>query len=174
MEDRDPPKLLFVDEKGRSGADGVPYLSQARIKAEGATATPVGGKYSGATHQTKSGVYSKATVLLAPYRGDNSRGHVNIDGQVMAGPSASSGEAACLPSGKALTQRRGGLRFPPIGNTSVLIHNDFEDSSKSSRQEFNIQKDIDEGRERGRNCPAPAISSKSFPKTENNSVVTVT
>jgi len=171
MEDHDPPKLLFVDEKGEVAPE-VPYLSQLRIKAEGATLRQLAANISEQLTNKSLGYYSKATVLLAPYRGDNSRGHVNIDGQVMKPGQVPVPASSVLTLWQALTAA--GWFAPSADREHVqLIHNDLEDSSKSSRQEFNIQKDIDEGREEDV-IVQPGDFIKVLSKTENNSVVTVT
>jgi len=170
VEDQDPPRILFVDENGKL-APGVPYLSQLNMKAAGTNLRQLAANISTQLANPDLHYYTKATVLLAPYRADNSRGHVTIDGQV-----AKPGQVP-VPANNVLTilqalNAAGWFTASADQEHVQLIHNDIADSTKSTRLEYNIQ-NINEGKAADV-IVQPGDFIEVLSKAENNSVITVT
>jgi protein involved in polysaccharide export with SLBB domain len=142
-EDHNKPQMLFVDEQGEISQ--VPYLPDLHMKVEGRTLYEVAQALKAKLEDPQMGYYKRATVLLAFYKGNGSRGHVDVIGEVVKQGSVD------VPADNVLTlfqaiSSAGGFKDSADKEHVQIIHHD-PDPSKVTKQEVNYQKILDEGRE---------------------------
>jgi protein involved in polysaccharide export with SLBB domain len=141
LEDHDKPVLLFVDEKGEI-APNIPYLPELHLKVVGRTLYEVAKKLKEELEDPQSGYYKHATVLLAFYKGNGSRGQVYVFGEVpKPGP-------VDVPSDSVLTLYQailaaGGFKDTADKEHVQLTRQNLDDASKVTQQEVNFQKFFD-------------------------------
>jgi protein involved in polysaccharide export with SLBB domain len=152
LEDHDAPLLRFVDEKGEI-APSVPYLPSLHLKVTGRTLYEVATKLKElledpkqvpaeaklAPEDAKLGLYKRATVLLAFYQGNGTRGQVMVTGEV---PKQGYVD---VPANKVLTlfqaiNDAGGFKDSADKEHVQLTHYDLDDASKNTPQIIDFQK----------------------------------
>ncbi len=151
LEDHDKPTLLFVDEKGEI-APQVPYLPELHLKVEGRTLYEVANKLkevlqdpkqvpndpNQAPDDSKTGYYKRATVLLAFYKGNGSRGHVNVFGEVAKPGSVDVPSDSVLTLLQAITAA-GGFKDSADWVHVQLTRQNLDDASKVTQQEVDFE-----------------------------------
>jgi protein involved in polysaccharide export with SLBB domain len=134
-EDRDSPKLLFVDEKG---AVMAPWINQP-ILVQGLTLRDAAVKIKAALADPDLGYYQPGhpTVLAAYYRNDNSRGQAFVDGAVQRPGWVTIPKNNILTLSDAILAA--GNWAPSADKQHVIIfHHDVSDPSKEPRETVNV------------------------------------
>jgi protein involved in polysaccharide export with SLBB domain len=172
LQDHEKPQILYVDENGEIS---VPFLPELHIQMDGSTQPQVANKLKVEGHtlyyvareiqqlltdpnqvpddpnqppdEPKTGYYKQATVLLAFYQGNVSRGHVNVIGEVLRPGPVDVPANSVLTLWDAINKDAGGFKDDADKEHVQLIHHDADDSKRDTNQEINIQTFIDQGRE---------------------------
>jgi protein involved in polysaccharide export with SLBB domain len=115
------------------------------MKVEGRTLYEVAHALKERLEDPQLGYYKRATVLLAFYKGNGSRGQVDVNGDVMKPGLINVPADNVLTLFQAITAA-GGFKDSADREHVQIIHHD-PDPSKVTKQEVNYQKFLDEGRE---------------------------
>ncbi len=176
VEDQDPPTLLLVDEKGL--VNNVPYLPEP-IKAAGFTLRQVVQALQDrltdqnlGPNETKLELYNKATIKVALFHSDQSRGHVTINGAVMR-----NNLQVPVPNDHLLTLsdviRAAGDFAPGADTKHVTIIHQTDDPDKPTKTEVNVADLISKGREPDMYVLSPGDAVTVPSLTETNGYVIV-
>jgi protein involved in polysaccharide export with SLBB domain len=175
VEDQDPPTLLLVDEKGQVN---VPYLLEP-IKAKGFTLRQVVQALQDrltdqnlGPNETKLELYNKATIKVALFHSDQSRGHVTITGAV-----ARNNLQVPVPNDHLLTLsnviRAAGDFAPGADTKHVTIIHPTDDPDKPTKTIVDVADLISKGREPDMYVLSPGDAVTVPSLTETNGYVIV-
>jgi len=148
LEDHEKKQVEFVNENGSIGQ--LPYLPDLNMKVEGSTLYAVAHALKEKLEDPKLGYYKRATVLLAFYKGNGSRGHVTVYGEVSKPGLVDVPADSVLTLFQAITSS-GGFKDSADKEHIQIIHHDLDpgkaNTQEVSKQEVNYQKFIESGQD---------------------------
>jgi len=165
LEDRDPPHVLMVDEKGEID---VPYLGERQVGNETLKAMAIALKT-----ELEGSLYYHATVIAAPFSLDRARGQVWVLGSVMhPGPIS-------VPPDDVLTVwsaiwAAGGLSDSANPTRVAVMRNDPNNPKNGTKIEVNIADIYNSGRFDRDVVVQPGDMIMVPSKNEANGFITIT